>query len=37
VQQATLEHWAVGPQRLRLARRSTSIAKLLPGLTGYLA
>ncbi len=37
VQQATLGHRAVGVERLRLARRSTSIEKLLPGLTGYLA
>jgi len=37
VQQATLGHRAVGLRRLRLARHSTSIAKLLPGLTGYLA
>jgi hypothetical protein len=37
VEQATLGHRAVGLQRLRLARRSTSIAKLPPGLTGYLA
>ena len=37
VQAATLGHRAVGLERLRLARRSTSIEKLLPGLTGYLA
>ncbi len=37
VQKATLTHRAVGIDRLRFARRSTSIAKLLPGLTGYLA
>ena len=37
VQKATLGHQAVGLERLRLARRSTSIEKLLPGLTGYLA
>ena len=37
VQQATLGHQAVGLERLRLARRSKSIEKLLPGLTGYLA
>ncbi len=37
VQQATLGHRAVGVERLRLARRSASIEKLLPGLTGYLA
>ena len=34
---ATLGHQAVGLERLRLARRATSIEKLLPGLTGYLA
>jgi hypothetical protein len=27
----------VGIERLRMAHRTTSIAKLLPGLTGYLA
>ncbi|HWD55192.1 MAG TPA: hypothetical protein VG346_08715 [Acidimicrobiales bacterium] len=37
VQQATLSHPAVGLERLRLARRSKSIEKLLPGLNGYLA
>ena len=37
VQRATLGHRAVGVERLRLARRSSSIEKLLPGLTGYLA
>ena len=37
VQQATLGHRAVGLERLRLSRRTTSIEKLLPGLTGYLA
>ncbi len=37
VQAATLGHRAVGLERLRLARRATSIQKLLPGLTGYLA
>lgn len=37
VQQATLTHRSVGIDRLRCARRSTSVAKLLPGLTGYLA
>ena len=37
VQAATLGHQAVGLERLRLARRATSIQKLLPGLTGYLA
>ena len=37
VQQATLGHDPVGLERLRLARRSASIEKLLPGLTGYLA
>ncbi len=37
VQQATLGHEPVGLERLRLARRSKSIEKLLPGLTGYLA
>jgi hypothetical protein len=37
VQEATLGHRAVGLERLRLARRSKSIEKLLPGLNGYLA
>ena len=37
VQHATLGHDPVGLERLRLARRSASIEKLLPGLTGYLA
>jgi hypothetical protein len=37
VQGATLGHQAVGLERLRLARRSRSIEKQLPGLTGYLA
>jgi hypothetical protein len=37
VQQATLTHRAVGIERLRFAGRSTSVTKLLPGLTGYLA
>ncbi len=37
VQGATLSHQAVGLERLRLARRSRSIEKLLPGLNGYLA
>ena len=37
VQRATLTHRSVGIDRLRSARRSTSIAKLLPGLNGYLA
>ena len=37
VQHATLSHQAVGLERLRLARRSKSIEKLLPGLNGYLA
>ena len=37
VQAATLGHQAVGLERLRLARRATSIEKLFPGLTGYLA
>jgi hypothetical protein len=37
VQQATLSQHAVGLERLRLARRSRSIEKLLPGLNGYLA
>jgi hypothetical protein len=37
VQQATFGHEPVGLERLRLARRSKSIEKLLPGLTGYLA
>jgi hypothetical protein len=37
MQRATLGHRAVGLERLRLARRSKSIEKLLPGLNGYLA
>jgi hypothetical protein len=37
VQQATLRHQAVGIDRFRNAHRANSIAKLLPGLTGYLA
>lgn len=37
VQEATLGHRVVGLERLRLARRSKSIEKLLPGLNGYLA
>jgi hypothetical protein len=37
VQQATLTHRSVGIDRLHCIRRSTSVAKLLPGLTGYLA
>ncbi|MGO9335105.1 MAG: hypothetical protein ACLQCU_13845 [Acidimicrobiales bacterium] len=37
VQQATLTHRSVGIDRLRSARRSTSIARLLPGLNGYMA
>jgi hypothetical protein len=37
VQAATLGQRPVGVERLRLARRSASIEKLLPGLTGYLA
>ena len=37
VQAATLGQQAIGLERLRLARRATSIQKLLPGLTGYLA
>ncbi len=37
MQKATLTHRSVGVDRLRFVRRSTSIAKLLPGLTGYLA
>ncbi|HEY1445903.1 MAG TPA: hypothetical protein VGF51_13505 [Acidimicrobiales bacterium] len=37
VQEATLGHPAIGLERLRLARRSKSIEKLLPGLNGYLA
>ncbi len=37
IQAATLGHQAVGLERVRLARRATSIEKLLPGLTGYLA
>lgn len=37
VQRATLGHRDVGLERLRLARRSKSIEKLLPGLNGYLA
>jgi hypothetical protein len=37
VQKATLSHHPVGIERLRSTHRSTSITKLLPGLTGYLA
>jgi hypothetical protein len=37
VQRAALGHRAVGLERIRLARRSKSIEKLLPGLNGYLA
>jgi hypothetical protein len=37
VQGATLRHRAVSLERLRDAHRATSIARLLPGLTGYLA
>jgi hypothetical protein len=37
VQQATLSHQPVGIERLRFSKRTTSITKLLPGLTGYLA
>ena len=37
VQRATLRHQVVGLERLRLSRRATSVAKLLPGLTGYMA
>jgi hypothetical protein len=37
VQQASLGNQAVGTERLRLARRATSVDRLLPGLTGYLA
>ena len=37
VQGASLSHQVVGLERLRLARRSKSIEKLLPGLNGYLA
>jgi hypothetical protein len=37
VQQASLSHRAVGLKRLHETRRQASIAKLLPGLTGYLA
>ncbi len=37
VQKATLGHRLLGVERLRLTRRSASIEKLLPGLTGYLA
>jgi hypothetical protein len=36
VQRATLRHRAVGLARLREARRHSSIARLLPGLNGYL-
>jgi hypothetical protein len=37
VQQASLRHQSVGLERLRTTRRQASIARLLPGLTGYLA
>jgi hypothetical protein len=37
VQGATLCHEPVGIERLRSSRRTSSVAKLLPGLTGYLA
>ncbi len=37
VQRAQLRHELLGVERLRLTKRSTSIEKLLPGLTGYLA
>ena len=37
VQGATLSHRPVGIERLRFAHRTSSIARLLPGLTGYLA
>jgi hypothetical protein len=37
VQQTTLSHQPVGIERLRSSKRTTSITKLLPGLTGYLA
>jgi hypothetical protein len=37
IQKATLCHDPVGIERLRLTHRTTSIAKLLPGLTGYMA
>jgi hypothetical protein len=36
VQRATLRHRAVGLTRLHEVRRRTSIARLLPGLNGYL-
>ena len=35
LQRATLRHQVVGLERLRLSGRATSVAKLLPGLTGY--
>ncbi len=36
VQEATLRHRAVGLARLHESRRRTSIARLMPGLNGYL-
>ena len=36
VQEATLRHRAVGLARLHESRRQTSIARLMPGLNGYL-
>jgi len=37
VRRASLAHRAVGIDRLRTAHRASSIARLMPGLTGYLA
>ncbi len=37
VRRASLAHRAVGIDRLRTAQRTSSIARLMPGLTGYLA
>jgi hypothetical protein len=37
VQQATLRHSTIGLTRIHSVRRHASIARLLPGLTGYLA
>jgi hypothetical protein len=37
VQRATLSHQPIGIERLRSSHRTTSIGRLLPGLTGYMA
>jgi hypothetical protein len=37
IQQAALSHQPLGIERLRTLKRATSITKLLPGLTGYMA